>query len=56
MGNSKINARVFVVHSLSAMKNEMMRLNNLFSPFIEHYCAYFPLTRSVLLMIMMIDD
>jgi hypothetical protein len=28
MGNSKINARVFIVHSLSAMKNEMMHVYN----------------------------
>ncbi len=47
MGISKINARVFVVHSLSAMKNEMMHLYHLFSPFIERHCANFPLTRSV---------
>jgi hypothetical protein len=33
MGNSKINARVFIVNSLSAMKNEMMHPYNLFSPF-----------------------
>jgi hypothetical protein len=47
MGNSKINACVFVIHYLSTMKNEMMHPYNLFSPFIERNCANFSLTRSV---------